>query len=166
MKEKPFHRVYLGLGSNIKPVENLRRAIDLLCEHTELEALSSVWETPPDGLKGPNFLNAAAALKTQLSASLLKSLILRPIEIRMGRVRTVNKYAPRTIDLDILIFDGRLVEPKIWTQAFLAVPLSELIPEYPHPTTGETISQAAARLADITPLKQRMDVLDIGSGSR
>jgi 7,8-dihydro-6-hydroxymethylpterin-pyrophosphokinase len=64
----------------------------------------------------------------------------------LGRVRTENKYAPRTIDLDILVVDGAVCEPQIWSQAFLAIPLSELLPDYLEPETGETLSQVSTRL--------------------
>lgn len=159
LKDKPFRRVYIGLGSNINPERNLPQALKLLCENVVVQAISTAWETPPSGLKGPNFLNAAVEVKTQLSVNLLKSLVLRPIEIQMGRVRTANKYAPRTIDLDILVYEERTIDPKIWTLAFLAVPLAELIPEYPHAGTGETLREAADRLTKVSPVKPRPEIL-------
>jgi 7,8-dihydro-6-hydroxymethylpterin-pyrophosphokinase len=61
---------------------------------------------------------------------LLKSLVLRRIEIEMGRIRIFNKYAPRPIDLDNLIADGQIIEPGLWSRAHLAVPLAELLPGY------------------------------------
>jgi 2-amino-4-hydroxy-6-hydroxymethyldihydropteridine diphosphokinase len=123
-----------------------------------VEAFSNVWETPPEGTRGANFLNAAVQVQTLLTSGLLKSLVLRPIEVRMGRVRTANKYAPRTIDLDIVIFDGRVLDTKLWTHAFVAVPLAELAPALPHPQTGVPLQEIAARLAGSTPLKLRQDV--------
>jgi 2-amino-4-hydroxy-6-hydroxymethyldihydropteridine diphosphokinase len=159
---KTDHRVYVGLGSNIEPEANLPRALDLLCEQVELEAISTVWETPPAGLKGHNFLNAVVLAKTQLTMGLLKSLVLRPAEIQLGRVRTANKYAPRTIDLDILIYDGRVIDKSIWEQAFIAVPLAELLPDLSHPETGESLREAAQRLALDVKLKPRLEVLRRG----
>jgi 2-amino-4-hydroxy-6-hydroxymethyldihydropteridine diphosphokinase len=159
LREKPYRLAFIGLGSNIAPEENLAKAVELLCEQASIQSLSTAWETPPLGLKGANFINAAAAVQTQLSASLLKSLVLRPIEIQLGRVRTLNKYAPRTIDLDILIYDERLIDPHLWEFFFLAAPLAELIPDYPHPQIGETLAQAAQRLAESTPARPRPEVL-------
>jgi 2-amino-4-hydroxy-6-hydroxymethyldihydropteridine diphosphokinase len=153
------HLVYIGLGSNIEPEVNLPRALDLLCEHVELEALSMVWETPPEGLKGRNFLNAAVRAKTHLPRGVLKTLVLRPIEIQLGRVRTANKYAPRTIDLDILIYDEQVVEKNIWKQTFIAKPLSELLPDLTNPETGESLQEAAQRLASDIMIKPRPEVL-------
>lgn len=159
LKEKPFRTVYLGVGSNIAPEKHLPLAVDLLCEQVRIETISTVWETPPAGLKGQNFLNAALAISTQLSATLLKSLVLRPIEIKLGRVRTANKYAPRTIDLDILIYEDRLLDPQIWTQAFLAVPLAELVPDFWNEESQESLHETARRLASELTLRPRPEVL-------
>jgi 2-amino-4-hydroxy-6-hydroxymethyldihydropteridine diphosphokinase len=159
LKEKPFRKVYLGIGSNIAPEIHLPRAVELLCDQVRIESISTVWETPPAGLKGQNFLNAALAINTQYSASLLKSLVLRPIEIRLGRVRTANKYAPRTIDLDILVYEERVLDPQIWSQAFLAVPLAELLPDFKNSETQEALQEAARRLAQNLLLTPRSDVL-------
>jgi 2-amino-4-hydroxy-6-hydroxymethyldihydropteridine diphosphokinase len=153
------HVVYIGLGSNIEPETNLPKALDLLCEQVALEAISTVWETPPDGLKGRNFLNAVVRARTQLSRALLKSLVLRPVEVRLGRVRTANKYAPRTIDLDILVYDGKVVDQNIWWQAFMAAPLAELLPGLAHPESGESIRETAERLTRGMTLKPRPEVL-------
>jgi 2-amino-4-hydroxy-6-hydroxymethyldihydropteridine diphosphokinase len=158
-RKKTDHLVYIGLGSNIEPEKNLPRALDLLCEHMELEAVSMVWETPPEGLKGRNFLNAVVRAKTQLSRGILKSLVLRPIEIRLGRKRTANKYSPRTIDLDILVYDDQVVDRNIWEQAFIAKPLSELLPDLTHPVTGMSLQEAAQILASDVNIKPRPEVL-------
>jgi 2-amino-4-hydroxy-6-hydroxymethyldihydropteridine diphosphokinase len=120
-----------------------------------VETISSVWETPPAGGEGPNFLNAVALVYTQLSADDLKYLVLRPIEAQLGRVRTDNPYDPRSIDLDILIFDGKVVDEELWRHAHHAVPLAELIPEFVHEESGETLSQIARRLAEATPIRTR-----------
>jgi 2-amino-4-hydroxy-6-hydroxymethyldihydropteridine diphosphokinase len=153
-----IHRVYLGIGSNIDPEQNLTRALQLLCQKVLVEAVSSVWETPPIGLKGENFLNAAAVVETQFTYSVLKESVLHPIESQLGRIRTGNKYDPRPIDLDILIFDDKELDQKIWQEAFLAVPLAELLPEYSNPKTQETLSQTAKRLISATPVIQRPDI--------
>jgi 2-amino-4-hydroxy-6-hydroxymethyldihydropteridine diphosphokinase len=153
-----MHQAFLGLGSNIDPELNLPRAVKLLQKWTEVEAVSLVWETPPAGTFGPNFLNAAILVRTPLPPGLLKHIILRPIEIQMGRIRTANKNAPRPIDLDILVCDGQTIDAKLWTLAFNAVPLAELFPDYRNPVTGETLREVARRLSQDTPLKLRMDV--------
>jgi 2-amino-4-hydroxy-6-hydroxymethyldihydropteridine diphosphokinase len=135
-EETETHTLYLGLGSNIDPEINLPRAISNLRRYLEITAFSSVWETPPVGGEGPDFLNAVARAQGDLPADALRFQILRPLEARLGRVRTRDPNAPRPIDLDILILNGQVLEPEIWEQAYWAVPLAELLPDFPHPRTG------------------------------
>jgi len=152
------HQVFLGLGSNIRPEENLPRAVAMLRKAVQLEALSRIWETPPVGSPGPDFLNAAARVKTWLSMDELQAGVLRPIEERLGRVRTDNPNAPRTIDLDILVYDGITIDEGLWEQAHVCIPLSELLPDYTHPLRGETLSATARRFSQTTPLRIREDL--------
>jgi len=145
--EQAEHQVFLGIGSNIDPQENLPKAVELLASLVRVEAVSQVWRTTAVGGKGPDFLNAALEIRTPLQAEALKREVLRLVEAQLGRVRTEDKYAPRPIDLDILIVDSMVFDAQIWEQAFLAIPLADLLPGYTNPTSGETLSQAAIRLA-------------------
>lgn len=140
------HIAYIGLGSNIEPVVNLRRAVAALRARGDVLAVSSVWKSPAIGSAGLDFLNAAAKFATSLSAEELKSEVLRPIEKELGRVRGPDRFAPRTIDLDILIFDDEGLDAEIWVYAHLAMPLSEILADYRHAQTGEGLSEVAARL--------------------
>jgi 2-amino-4-hydroxy-6-hydroxymethyldihydropteridine diphosphokinase len=140
------HMAYLCLGSNITPVENLRRAIHLLCERAQLLALSACWESPAIGGQGQNFLNIGALVATLLNAAELKKQVLRPIEKQLGRVRSADKYAPRTIDIDIILFDGQVLDPEIWQRSYLALIFAEMLPGLRHPKSGETIAETAQRL--------------------
>jgi 2-amino-4-hydroxy-6-hydroxymethyldihydropteridine diphosphokinase len=151
-------QAYLGLGSNIDPAVNIPGALEMLGRHLTIDQVAQTWETAAVGSHGPNFLNTAAAVQTQLPPELLKSLVLRRIERELGRVRTANKNAPRTIDLDILVYEGQVLDPKVWTYAFVAVPLAELLPELRNPESGETLEQAAKRLADGARLTSRPDI--------
>ncbi|HEX7974030.1 MAG TPA: 2-amino-4-hydroxy-6-hydroxymethyldihydropteridine diphosphokinase [Anaerolineales bacterium] len=158
------HIVFLGLGSNIRPEQNLPQALDLLCEQVKVQSVSRAWKTPAVGpiyqtQDLPDFINAAMVVRTPLSAAELKAQVIRPIEARLGRVRTADKNFPRTIDIDILIFDGEVKEPQVWTQAFLAVPLAELIPDYTQPETGERLASIAIRLAHTTRFEPHPYVL-------
>ena len=155
---RPARLAYIGFGSNIKPLENLVCALQLLTEHVTVERVAQTWESPAVGSRGPNFLNTAAAIRTPLPPELLKTLVLRRVERELGRVRTANKNAPRTIDLDILVYEGRVLDPKVWTDSFVAVPLAELLPDLRHTQTGESLSQAAQRLSAQTPLKLRSEI--------
>ena len=156
--ERAYHRAYIGLGSNIDPAKNLAGALEMLARHVIIDEIAHTWETPAIGSHGPNFLNTAAAVRTQLPHDLLKSLVLRRIERELGRVRTANKNAPRTIDLDILVYEGQVLDPKVWSYAFVAVPLAELLPSLRNPESGETLEQAAKRLAGSTLMKSRPDI--------
>jgi len=155
----PEHRIYLGLGSNIEPVENLSRAIELLTLSVTIEAMSSVWETPAVGSPGPNYLNLAMEVKSALAPDELKENVLRKIESQLGRKRSSDKNAPRTVDIDILIADDQLIEPALYQHAYLTVPLAELIPNFScQELSNETLAQLARRLSQQIPIKKRTDL--------
>ena len=144
---------YLLLGSNIRPEAHLPQALRLLQQRLPVVAVSRVWETPPVGMTGPAFYNAAVGIRTALPPDVLKTEVLRPIEAQLGRVRPADKWAPRPIDLDLVIYGGRVVDPDLWRYAHVAVPLSELLPDLRHPQTGDTLAVWAARLAQGVPLR-------------
>lgn len=141
-----LHRIYLSIGSNIAPEHHLRRGIALLREHGKVERVSTVWESHAVGAKGPNFLNACALLLSPFSAAELKVRVLQPIEAALGRIRSEDKNAPRTIDLDIMMIDEQPVNLERWNFAFVVVPLAELVPHLLHPLTHEKLSLAAERM--------------------
>jgi 2-amino-4-hydroxy-6-hydroxymethyldihydropteridine diphosphokinase len=152
------HCIYISLGSNIQPEVNLPRSVVMLNRFGQVMELSTVWETAPVGTTGPSFLNAAVLLQADYPPALLKSLVLRRIEIEMGRIRTFNKYAPRPIDLDILIADGQTIEPGLWSRAHLAVPLAELLPDLLDPVSGVKLSQVAEELCTPETIRARPDI--------
>ncbi len=125
-----------------------------------MEMVSTTWETPPAGedASGPNFLNAVAIIRTTLEPEILKSQVIRSIEARLGRQRTGSKNAPRTIDLDILRVDNQRFDPQVWELPHLALPLAELFPDLSNPESGETLSQAAARLRTSVSVRPRPEV--------
>jgi 2-amino-4-hydroxy-6-hydroxymethyldihydropteridine diphosphokinase len=133
------HSVYLILGSNIEPEKNTLQAIRFLSRVCNLVKMSSTWETIAVGSDGPNFLNTALLIETPLSAEEFKATVIANLENQLGRIRTTDKNAPRTIDLDIIIFDQTLLEPALWKKAFIAIPMAELLPEYPHPDGKGTL---------------------------
>ena len=148
-------RVFIALGSNIDSERNLREAVRRLSLRCRLVAVSPVYETTPVGnTEQPSFLNAAALIETDLTATELKTGVLRVIEQEMGRVRTADKNAPRTIDLDIALFAGQdqisgsqvLYDPDIFRYAHIAAPLAGIAPQLRHPTTGQTLVEIAQSL--------------------
>jgi len=143
---KAVYTVYLILGSNIDPLENTRRALALLSEQVQVQAVSGCWETPPYGTDGPHFINTAVCIRTGFEAETLKLEVLRPIEQKLGRVREADKFAPRPIDLDIIIFDRRVIDQDLWTLAHVALPFAELLPDMLHTESGKRLSEIASAL--------------------
>lgn len=142
------------------------RALERLREVGKLLGVSAAYRNPAVGPEPqldaheptvglepqPDYLNAAALLEVAVSRADLR-LRLRAIEIELGRVRTEDKYAPRTIDLDLVwLSDGDHpaqppTDSDILERAHLAIPLAELAPEQRHSSTGETLHEIARRLA-------------------
>jgi 2-amino-4-hydroxy-6-hydroxymethyldihydropteridine diphosphokinase len=138
-----LHYAYLSLGSNIEAEYNLPKAIEALREYGQVKEISGVWESEAVGADGPNFLNACVLFLTDLRPVELKENIIRPIEAKLGRVRFADKNAPRTIDIDIVLFDEKPLNTDFWNYAFVAVPLAELIPDFIHPSQHEKLMKIA-----------------------
>ena len=152
-----LHRAYLSLGSNIDAENNLPKAIELLREVGEVVSVSSVWESESVGFDGPNFLNACVLFLTDLQPVELKEKIIRPIETKLGRVRGEEKNAPRPIDIDIVLFDSQPLNTEFWNYAFVTLPLAELLPDFLHPVSGETLSRFAEQVS--VWIEKRVDVV-------
>jgi 2-amino-4-hydroxy-6-hydroxymethyldihydropteridine diphosphokinase len=153
-----FHLAYLSLGSNIEPEVNLPKAVRLLSERGEIVKVSGVWESQPVGGGGGNYLNACLCYKTIQTQEQLKAATIHPIETSLGRKRSEDKYAPRTIDIDIILFDNEIVGGHWLAQAFVAVPLAEIYPAYRNPVTRESILETAARLRSEVWMEARPEV--------
>lgn len=153
------HLAYLNLGSNIQPEINLVKAVKLLHQYGEVLKVSSAWESKSVGAEGPNYLNACVLFKTGGLQVELKESIIRLIEAKLGRKRSENKYAPRTLDIDIVLFDDKPYNDKFWRFAFVIVPLAEIYPEYQNPLTQESITQTATRLRSQVWMETRPEVL-------
>ncbi|MFC0559615.1 2-amino-4-hydroxy-6-hydroxymethyldihydropteridine diphosphokinase [Halalkalibacter alkalisediminis] len=133
------HNVYIALGSNIGDrYEHLMSAIELLKEQPRIQFLtsSSIYETEPVGyVDQQSFLNMVVAVTTTLGPRELLA-VTQSIEERCGRTRDV-RWGPRTIDLDILLFDQEnmvmenlsIPHPRMWERAFVIVPLMEVYPD-------------------------------------
>jgi 2-amino-4-hydroxy-6-hydroxymethyldihydropteridine diphosphokinase len=147
-------RAYVGLGANLGPrEETIRRAVELL-ERTpgvHVVAVSELRETDPVGVVDqPRFLNGAAALETTLSARQLLDLLL-DVERELGRVR-VERWGPRVIDLDLLLYADetldepglRVPHPRLHERSFALEPLAELDPELAIPGRGRVSALLAA----------------------
>ena len=112
-------RAYVGLGANLGDREaTLRRALELLARHVEVAAVSSFRKTEPWGYADqPSFLNAAAAVDTDMRPRELRDTLLE-IEQELGRTREGPRFGPRTIDLDLLLYGDETVEEPVEKAAF------------------------------------------------
>jgi 2-amino-4-hydroxy-6-hydroxymethyldihydropteridine diphosphokinase len=155
-----IHLAYLNLGSNIQPQTNLPTAVNLLSQYGEILKCSNAWESKSVGAIGPNFLNACVLFKCTFDPMTLKDEVIHPIEAQLGRRRNQDKNAPRTIDIDIIVFDDKPLRDNIWETAFVIVPLADIYPEYQHPTTGEAVREIAKRLRQRVWLEPRRGVFD------
>ncbi|MBN1441873.1 MAG: 2-amino-4-hydroxy-6-hydroxymethyldihydropteridine diphosphokinase [Planctomycetes bacterium] len=115
-------RAYIAVGSNIDPEESIFGAQVLLQRRVRLTGVSSFYRTPAlDRPDQPPFLNGVWEVLTELPPRRLRDEVLRPIETALGRVRTEDRYAPRSIDLDLLLYGDRVVE-----EADLKIPHPDL----------------------------------------
>jgi 2-amino-4-hydroxy-6-hydroxymethyldihydropteridine diphosphokinase len=147
-------RAYVGLGSNLGDREaTVHRALELLGERVRVVAVSSLRETEPWGdADQPRFVNAAAAVETELSPRGLLDTLLA-VERELGRTREGRRYGPRTIDLDLLVYGDEIVaeeglivpHPRLHERRFALEPLVELDPGLSVPGRG-TVSQLLRHL--------------------
>lgn len=120
----------IGIGSNINPNENIESAVSKIAEKFIIVAKSRFVETEPIGyLNQPNFINGVVLIHTELSQNDLKQALLA-IESRLGRIRTNNTYGPRTIDLDIVVWNGEIVDNDVYDREFLKIAVAEVLPEF------------------------------------
>lgn len=171
-------RAFVSVGSNIEPEANTEQAIRLLDREARVISISTVYLTEPEGSPGqPPYYNCVVEIETDLSPAELKHRVLRGIEAKRGRIRSEDKYAARTIDLDLILYDELVVasgdltlpDPDILRRPFLAIPLRELTPGMKLPHFGLRIDDVAANLADrsMKPLARfteriRKDILHDG----
>jgi 2-amino-4-hydroxy-6-hydroxymethyldihydropteridine diphosphokinase len=120
------HTVIISVGSNIDPETNIARMIELLGQEVEITGLSPMVKTKPIGIVNqPEFTNGALKLKTILERQELKNL-LRKIEDQLGRDRNLPKFGPRTIDLDIVVWNGEIIDQDYYTRNFLRTAVDAL----------------------------------------
>lgn len=159
-------RAFIELGSNIDPERYLPLAILAMRELGRIAHVSGVYETEPFGpVDQPTFLNAAVELETELPPHELRGR-LREIEAGLGRNRSGSKYAPRTIDLDLCLYDDLVIDdgmlllphPDILGRPYLARSLADIDPKLPHPTREEAMGKIADRLTHRSSFTSRPEV--------
>ena len=135
--------VFIGIGSSIDREDNIRSGIQALQNTFGTLQQSPVYESEAVGFKGGNFYNMVVSFSSELDVTAVIDK-LKTIEIQQGRPSKTIKYAPRTLDLDILLYD-HVIDPEIdlpraeiIKNAFVLQPLSELAPQLKHPISQKT----------------------------
>ncbi len=148
--------VFLALGSNLGDrSRNLRRALDALAPDLRVEAVSRCYETEPAYvLDQPRFYNLACRAHTDLAPQVLLQRV-KALESELGRAPG-QRYGPRLVDIDILLFDEvvlatpalTLPHPRLFERAFVLVPLNDIAGEVVHPVLGLSVGDLCRRLGD------------------
>lgn len=146
---------FVFVGSNIDRDKNYPEAVRCVADLGTIIAASPVYDTVPVGSApdAPHFYNGALWVHTRLKARDLRNA-LRQIETRLGRVRSRDLNAPRTIDLDLVLYNDDVIQerdldvpdPLIFKRAFMARALADISPDYIIPPDGPTLAELAARL--------------------
>ncbi len=143
---------YIALGSNLGDREaNLRMALRGMTRMAQVKEVSALYETDPEGPSQPAFYNVSCRLETGLEPRPLLRF-LQALEHEIGRRPGAERNGPRVIDIDILLFDDRVVdEPglaiphaRLAERAFVLAPLADIAPDAVHPALGKKIAALAA----------------------
>ena len=128
MHHKQLNQAIIGIGSNIHPVKNIATAMKKIEAGHRIIKKSRFVETEPIWyLKQPDFVNGVIMIETDLRQDQLKAWLL-DTEKAMGRIRGENKYGPRSIDLDIVVWNGVIVDDDIYERQFLRDAVLEVYP--------------------------------------
>jgi 2-amino-4-hydroxy-6-hydroxymethyldihydropteridine diphosphokinase len=148
---------FISIGSNIAPEKNVLEALRLLASHVKILKISTVYLTEPlQGKSQPKYYNCVVKIETDIDPHDLKLDVLRPIEEKLGRKRTEDKYASRTIDLDLIAYGDLCIttkelvvpDPEVQERVFLAVPLCEIEPGLQLPCWDKSIEDIADSFGD------------------
>jgi 2-amino-4-hydroxy-6-hydroxymethyldihydropteridine diphosphokinase len=148
-------RAFIAVGSNLEAERNVTAALELLGRRVRIIATSSFHWTKALGAPAPDFLNGVVEIETELGPLELKRLVLQPIEDELGRERSDDRFAARTIDLDLVLYGDLtsdaeglvLPAPEIFERAFVALPLLELEPELALPGASSTLAELVQGLS-------------------
>jgi 2-amino-4-hydroxy-6-hydroxymethyldihydropteridine diphosphokinase len=148
--------VFVAAGSNIEPERNVALAMEQIASSFPGARFSPAYRNRAVGFDGPDFINLVAEFDTDLPVRQVVEK-LRAIEELCGRPRAAPKWAPRSMDLDILLYgdlvcdepDLKLPRPDLLKRAYMLGPLAALAPEVVHPTEGQTIGELWERFGEI-----------------
>lgn len=161
-------RAFIAIGSNIEPKYNVREALRLLAREVTIVKTSTVYLTEALGRPDePPYYNCVVEIATDMPPLKLKSSVLRRVEAALGRKRSEDRYASRTIDLDLILYNGvtlntrelTIPDPEISERPFIALPLSEIDPALT--ISGRPIAEIAAQFATerLQPLSEFTEYL-------
>ena len=123
-----MNQAIIAVGSNIDPDTNIARAREILARGFEVIAETDFVSTKPVGYtQQPDFLNGAVLVRTDLKLEPLRQH-LKQIEDTLGRRRGVLTFGPRTVDLDIVVWNGKLLDPDFYEREYLKKAVLELDP--------------------------------------
>lgn len=153
--------VFVGIGSNLDRERNIRSAIRRLGERFDSLRQSHIYESPAEGFDGPPFYNLVVGFETDLALDALVG-VLKAIEAEHGRGDAQRGMRSRNLDLDLLLYGElygsqapvELPASDILRYVFVCVPLAELIPDWVHPATGETLASACESLSGRAVLRR------------
>jgi 2-amino-4-hydroxy-6-hydroxymethyldihydropteridine diphosphokinase len=163
--------VFVAAGSNVAPVANLRRALDVLARHYPGLRCSAAYRNAAVGFEGEDFVNLVVAFETDDDVRTVLDR-LHEAEAACGRARNAPKWAPRSMDLDILLYGHAVTDepglvlprPDLVRRPYMLGPAAELAPDLVHPTLGLTLQELwAAFDRDAHPM-QRVE-LDWSAGA-
>ena len=140
--------VFVSAGSNIDPQHHLRAACRRLAESFGSLSMSSVYRTKAVGFDGDDFLNLVLSFSTELDIQTVIAC-LDEVEVSAGRAQSAESFAPRTLDLDLLLYGHRVLDDStvrvpradILQYAFVLAPIAELAPDLRHPVDGRTMRE-------------------------
>jgi 2-amino-4-hydroxy-6-hydroxymethyldihydropteridine diphosphokinase len=140
--------VYVGAGSNVAPARNLARAVTELAREFPGARFSPWYRNRPVGFEGEDFINLVVGFETSLPVRTVLAK-LHAIEALCGRARDAPRWAPRAMDLDVLLYDDlvcdepglKLPRPDLLKRAYMLGPLAALAPQVVHPTARLTIGE-------------------------
>jgi 2-amino-4-hydroxy-6-hydroxymethyldihydropteridine diphosphokinase len=123
----PMNIVIIGIGSNMNADFNILQMLDILKSNVEVLKVSTMLITKPIGIVDqPDYTNGAVKIATDLNMEEL-TILLKSIEDQMGRDRSTPKFGPRNIDLDIAVWNGKIVDEDYYTRDFLQKSVGELL---------------------------------------
>lgn len=163
------NEAFIAVGSNIEPETNVLQALRILAEYVTITDISNFYHSAAMERPEQNdFINGVIKILTTYQPRELKFDVLRKIESQLGRIRTADKHAARTIDLDLILYDKVIMnedslvlpDPSICIYPFVAIPLLELEPDMILPGTRNPLSGIkAAMKIDIIQTQRELTTL-------